>query len=92
MADGCPAASPAGDLAEIVGPAALESDRESRRLRLRRIAEDAYTTLPPADRAAFAAYARGVNAFIATHLHNLPLEFTLLRLPAAAVERGGFRC
>ena len=33
---------------------------------------------PPADRAAFAAYARGVNHFIATHLNNLPVEFTLL--------------
>jgi len=67
-----------GDLAEVIGPAALESDRESRRLRLRRIAEDAYTTLPSADRAAFAAYARGVNAYISTHLHSLPVEFTLL--------------
>jgi penicillin amidase len=68
----------AGDLAEIVGKIALESDRESRRLRMRRIAEEAYTSLPPADRAAFGAYARGVNAFIATHMGSLPLEFTLL--------------
>src|SRR4051812_41810055 len=30
----------AGELAEIFGPTVLESDRESRRLRLRRIAED----------------------------------------------------
>ena len=70
--------SAAGDLAEIVGPAALEEDRESRRLRMRRIAEEAYSTLPPADRAAFGAYARGVNAFLATHLDSLPVEFTLL--------------
>ena len=56
----------------------LESDRDSRKLRMRRIAEDAYVTLPDPDRAAFAAYTRGVNAFIATHLKNLPLEFTLL--------------
>ena len=68
----------AGDLAEIVGPAALESDREVRRLRMRRIAEQAYITLPAADRAAMAAYARGVNAFLSTHLGRLPLEFTLL--------------
>jgi penicillin amidase len=67
-----------GDLAEILGPAGLDSDRESRRLRLRRIAEDAYVTLAPEDRAALAAYARGVNHFIATHLSDLPLEFTLL--------------
>ncbi|MBZ5725926.1 MAG: penicillin acylase family protein [Acidobacteriia bacterium] len=67
-----------GDLAEILGTAGLESDRESRRMRLRRIAEQAYTVLPPADRAVLAAYARGVNQFLATHRDNLPLEFTLL--------------
>jgi penicillin amidase len=71
--------SSAGDLAEVVGPSALESDEESRRLRIRRIAEDAYVTLPPGDRAAAAAYARGVNYFIATHLGNLPIEFSLLQ-------------
>ena len=68
----------AGELAEVLGPAALDTDRESRRLRLRRIAEDAYTTIPAADRAAMAAYARGVNAFLTTHLNSLPVEFTLL--------------
>ncbi len=67
-----------GDLAEVLGPAAIEADRESRRLRLRRIAEDAYATLPEADRAAFASYARGVNFYLNTHLHNLPAEFTLV--------------
>ncbi|HEX3877132.1 MAG TPA: penicillin acylase family protein [Bryobacteraceae bacterium] len=68
----------AGDLSEVVGVAALETDEESRRMRMRRIAEDAYVTLPQADRAEAAAYARGINAFIATHLNDLPLEFTLL--------------
>src|SRR5579872_1025930 len=53
-----------GDLAEILGPSVLDTDRESRRLRLRRIAEAAYTTLSADDRAAFAAYTRGVNHFI----------------------------
>src|SRR5215469_18196974 len=69
----------AGDLAEVLGESALETDRESRGLRLRRIAEEAYTTLAPADRAAIGAYARGVNSYIASHLNNLPLEFTLLQ-------------
>ena len=69
----------AGDLSEILGPGLLDTDRESRSLRLRRIAEDAYITLPAADREAFAAYTRGVNRFIATHLDSLPVEFTLLR-------------
>jgi len=68
----------AGDLAEVVGAAALESDRDSRRLRMRRIAERAYVDLPAPDRAAMAAYARGVNAFVNGHLASLPLEFRLL--------------
>jgi penicillin G amidase len=67
-----------GNLSEVLGPITLETDRESRRLRLRRIAEQAYTTLPAGDRAAFAAYARGVNYFLDTHRGRLPLEFTLL--------------
>ena len=68
----------AGDLAEIIGMAALESDREARRLRIRRIAEDAYVSLPPKDRASLAAYARGVSYFISTHLDRLPFEFKVL--------------
>src|SRR4051812_23545142 len=68
----------AGTLAEVMGPRFLESDRDMRKQRMRRIAEETYANLPAGDRAAFAAYARGVNFFIATHLHALPLEFTLL--------------
>ncbi len=68
----------AGELSEVFGPSTLELDRESRRMRMRRIAEDHEGTLPPADRAIFAAYARGVNYFIETHRGTLPLEFTLL--------------
>src|ERR1035441_3266361 len=40
-----------GDLSEIVGAGALELDRDSRRLRMRRIAEMAYVSLSPQDRA-----------------------------------------
>jgi penicillin amidase len=68
----------AGDLAEVFGAGALESDRESRRLEIRRIAERAYVEMPAPDRAAMAAYARGVNAFLNAHLDNLPLEFRLV--------------
>ncbi|MGI8988202.1 MAG: penicillin acylase family protein [Bryobacteraceae bacterium] len=67
-----------GDLAEIVGPAGLEADRDSRRLRLRRIAEAAVLTLPAGDRAVLAAYVRGVNFFLETHQDRLPFEFALL--------------
>jgi penicillin amidase len=40
-----------GDLCEIVGAAALESDEEVRRLRMRRIAEEAAVSMPADDRA-----------------------------------------
>ncbi len=69
----------AGDLAEIVGPQALDADRVSRHLRMRRMAEEHFRTLPPADREVLSAYTRGVNFFIQGHLNNLPLEFTILR-------------
>jgi penicillin G amidase len=69
----------AGELSELIGSRTLELDREARRLRMRRIAEDQYRTLPDADRAVLAAYARGVNYFIETNRGRLPLEFTLLR-------------
>ena len=68
-----------GNLSEILGPRTLDIDRESREMRLRRIAEQGYLKLAPEDRAALAAYTLGVNQFIATHLNNLPVEFTLLR-------------
>src|SRR4051812_24242774 len=67
----------AGELSEIFGPSMLETDRESRRLRLRRVAEAAYLTIPAADRSALAAYTRGVNEYLATHRGSLPVEFSL---------------
>jgi penicillin amidase len=69
----------AGELSEVVGRATLELDREARRLRMRRLAEEHSRALPPQDRAYLAAYARGVNQFIETHRNALPLEFTALR-------------
>ena len=69
----------AGELAEIVGQPALESDREARRMNLRPIAEMQERALVPQQRAVLAAFARGVNYFIETHRNRLPLEFTLLR-------------
>jgi penicillin G amidase len=62
----------------VVGKAALESDREARHLRLPEIAAEAEKSLPPADRTALDAYARGVNFYIETHRNRLPVEFTLL--------------
>jgi penicillin amidase len=68
----------AGDLSEVVGKSALEIDIESRRLRMRRVAEDHARTMPPADKAVLSAFARGINHFIETHRETLPIEFTLL--------------
>jgi penicillin amidase len=68
----------AGDLAEIVGVAALDSDRESRRMRIRRVAEQIYAGLSAADRRVFSAYARGVNAYIESHRGRYGFEFTVL--------------
>ena len=68
-----------GELAEVVGPVALDSDRDMRRLRMRRIAEQQYRTLPDADRALLTAYSRGVNAYIDSYRGRYPLEFSLLR-------------
>lgn len=69
----------AGDLSEVFGSSTLELDREARGLLMWQIAEEHAATLLPAERAIFAAYARGVNYFIETHRKDLPLEFTLLR-------------
>lgn len=69
----------AGRLAEVLGPAALEMDREARRLRLERVADEHAAALTPGERAAFAAYARGVNFYLETHRSRLPVEFRLLR-------------
>ncbi len=68
----------AGDLCELVGPVALEVDMDSRRLRMRRMAETIATELSPQDRTDIAAYARGVNHFIDTHRDRLSFEFRLL--------------
>ncbi len=69
----------AGELAEIVGRQALESDQEARRMNLSQIAVAQERALKPSERAVLAAFARGVNYFIETHRGRLPLEFTLLR-------------
>jgi penicillin amidase len=68
-----------GELAEIVGEAALPLDRQFRTLGLGRAAERDVASLDAESRGAMEAYARGVNKFIEQHSNNLPLEFTLLK-------------
>ena len=68
-----------GDLAEIVGLAALKHDRQQRILGIRAAAEKGALAVTPEDKGQFAAYAGGVNAFIQSHSGKLPLEFRILR-------------
>ena len=68
-----------GELAEVVGKSALESDEDSHRWRMARIAEQQVHQLTPASRELLAAYARGVNFYIETHRSSLPPEFAILR-------------
>lgn len=67
-----------GRLAEVIGPAALPSDRFMRILGVERSAEASLAALPAVARAQLDAYAAGVNAFLTRH-PALPPEFLMLR-------------
>ena len=67
-----------GELSEILGEDLLKVDREQRILGLRAAAKKALDIANPRDRGFFEAYARGVNAYIATRGHKLPIEFRIL--------------
>ncbi len=69
----------AGRLAEIFGAGALPVDKQMRVLGLYRAAEAEIPFLSPEVNRALAAYAAGVNAFLATRHGALPPEFLLLR-------------
>jgi len=69
----------AGELSEVVGEVQLEHDKQQRILGLRAAAKKTIETTSAEDRARFAAYARGVNAFIDSHRGRLPVEFRILR-------------
>ena len=69
----------AGELSEILGEDTVNVDRQQRILGLRAAAEKSLVMATPIDQAYFAAYARGVNAYIARHQSHLPIEFRLLK-------------
>lgn len=75
---------PAGTMAEILGPNALDADRFLRTLGVRRNAEKILANLSPDTRAALDAYARGINAWLANRSGPLPPEFLLTGAPAPA--------
>ncbi len=67
----------AGELSDLVGPAAIANDKANRVHRLRAVARDALARATPGERALLQAYADGVNA----GLHALgarPPEYLLL--------------
>jgi penicillin G amidase len=67
-----------GRLSEVLGSRGLQSDIRQRTLLMPEIAANAAAAMPPCDRAYLEAYARGVNAYIDSHRHSLPVEFKVL--------------
>lgn len=70
--------SAAGELAALVGPAALAMDRDMRLHGLRRVAEAVVASLPDSQRQLLRSYSEGVNAGLAA-LGARPFEYGLLR-------------
>ena len=68
----------AGELSEILGADFVEHDREQRILGMRVAARKTLELASPENRQHFEAYARGVTAFIESHLNRLPLDFRIL--------------
>jgi penicillin G amidase len=66
----------AGELSELFGPAALDTDINHRRHRLRAVAEAAYTALTPEQKHSLDMYRDGVNAGLA-NLREKPWEYVL---------------
>jgi penicillin amidase len=67
-----------GRLAEILGPQAVTRDRTARLLKYRGPMDDReWTSYHPEGKRIFTAFAAGINAFIAGHANNLPVEFKL---------------
>ncbi|TMQ63519.1 MAG: penicillin acylase family protein [Candidatus Eisenbacteria bacterium] len=68
-----------GELAEILGDSVLEQDAQVRGLGFGALADGLVARVSPPMQQALAAYAEGVNAWIAAHAdHGLPAEFRLL--------------
>ena len=67
-----------GRLAEVLGPAAVDRDRQARLLKYRGPFDDSeWTSYHKDAKRIFTAYANGINAYIAQHGDSLPVEFTL---------------
>jgi penicillin amidase len=69
---------PAGRLAELFGPAALENDKLFRRHRFEQVAQESWNRLSPMEQSLLNAYTDGVN-FGLQKLGASPLEYQILR-------------
>ena len=69
-----------GELAEVLGPLALEQDKQHRTYGFGALADATAAQLAPAERALLEAYAAGVNAYAdALDAKSLPPEFQILQ-------------
>jgi penicillin G amidase len=73
----------AGELAELFGQVALDQDRRTRLFRLRSVARAVLAGASEPQRALLEAYARGVNAGLAS-LRSRPWEYWVLGAPPAS--------
>ena len=79
----------AGDLSEIVGPAALKIDEENRILGMRQAAERAAKESSPEIRGLLESYARGVNQYIAQAARPAADRIFAFGLRTKTVDAGG---
>src|ERR1051325_11951592 len=69
-----------GELAEVLGSAALEQDKQHRTLGFAQVVDAEFATAPAQIRTMLEAYARGVDAYVATlNSKTLPSEFQILQ-------------
>ena len=67
-----------GELAEILGPKALDTDKFLRTLGVHRAARAQLERMPPEARAMLQAYADGVNSYVTEAMSVRPPEFVIL--------------
>ncbi len=67
-----------GNLSQVVGAVAIDSDKQLRTIGLRRAAEQEWANMAPEEKALLQAYCDGVNAFMETSRDKMPIEFTVL--------------
>ncbi|AMH42907.1 MAG: penicillin acylase family protein [Pseudomonadota bacterium] len=72
----------AGEMSELIGPAALELDRRNRPHRFRERARKAFDALPATQQGLIERYTAGVNDGLAA-LASRPFEYWVLRTPPA---------